>query len=345
MAKSEADRPPQRRTIVSGDDVGGVPTGGSTAPRLGQASLAALDRGARWRRGRGDDRGGRGGGLDPEPARGAVGAGPGRRKRVLQLGGDRPRDRLPRRPALADARRAGGRGHRPGRRRPRAPGAGAPWPRAARGPAGAGRRGRRRGHRAADHDRHPARERDLSRAVGGRRALDTVARLVVLGRRALGRDHRRDRRRRGRAADGAGAPLPPALVGRRGRAGDRAHRGIRLGRAGRPGADLQQVRAAAGLEQGPCRRTRVGPRGRGGHRAGLPSWTRAAAPPRSTPMWTASAPPSASCSTTTCSSAPGGPSSGRSWPTSSATSPTTMSRAESSTSRSSPRSGWSSHAS
>ena len=83
-ADREADRRPRRRTIVGADELGGVQTAGSTAPRLGYASPAALDRGPHRRRRGGDDRRRRGGGLAAGPARPAPEPGPGRRERLLQ---------------------------------------------------------------------------------------------------------------------------------------------------------------------------------------------------------------------------------------------------------------------
>ena len=66
------------------------------------------------------------------------------------------------------------------------------------------------------HDaRHPAGEPGLPRARRRRRALDPVARAVALGRRALGRDHGGDHRRRDGAADRARAPVPARLVAAR----------------------------------------------------------------------------------------------------------------------------------
>ena len=64
--------------------------------------------------------------------------------------------------------------------------------------------------------------------------------------------------------------FPRGLAGPRRRRRQRPGRGLRLDRAGRPGADLQQVRAAAGLEPSPRGRAGARPRGRGRHRRGLP---------------------------------------------------------------------------
>ena len=146
-----------------------------------------------------------------------------------------------------------------------------------------------------------------------------------------------------RAADRPGAPLPAPLVDRRGRAGDRARRGLRLGRrrsswrrsstsssrcrtSSQARADVLELGREAGVDIGQVYRVdasrRVDRAQRLRRRHRLHQARRALRQPARARRAARAA--------------------ARSWPTSSATSPTTTSRAGSSTSRSSPRSGCSS---
>ncbi len=84
----------------------------------------------------------------------------------------------------------------------------------------------------------------------------------------------------------------------------RPRRPLRLDRAGRAGADLQQVRAAAGGVARPRRRARARRRRPTSRSARSTASTPAAGSPRSTPTSMASDRPSASFSTTTCSPTP-----------------------------------------
>ena len=136
-----------------------------------------------------------------------------------------------------------------------------------------------------------------ARALGGRRPLHAVTGKLAErlgqgdGDRGSPCRARRDPRPR---ADPA---LRQSLVDPGQRGGGGGRRALHLGRAGAPGAALQQVRAAA-RRAGAQRRARARPQGRRRRRRRSTAWTRAGAPPQSTPTSTASAPPSAWSSTT-----------------------------------------------
>ena len=112
-----------------------------------------------------------------------------------------------------------------------------------------------------------------------------------------GHRRRRWRDRRG-GGDRAPAPVPAPLVDPGGRRGHRLRGAgdLRLAGARRPA--LQRLRAAA-ARRASLRGARARRRGRGWTWGRSTAWTRAVAPPPSTPTWAASGTPSGSCSTTT----------------------------------------------